>query len=83
MLDAMTPEQWQEWQAKDIVEPIGHRGTQEVLAMMAVLIAQWMGHEGVDHNTFLYWRQPQGADGTVSHDVAAMALQLIGAKRDG
>lgn len=43
MLDQMTPEQWQEWQAKDAIDPIGHRGTHEVMAIFGAMVANALG----------------------------------------
>lgn len=39
MLDAMTPRQWREWQAADIVEPVGVRGIELILARIGELLA--------------------------------------------
>jgi len=82
MLDQMTPQQWQEWQAKDAVEPIGHRGTQEVLAIFGAMVAGALGAKDVTPESLMWWRG-QRETKTASHDVAAMALQMIGAKRRG
>lgn len=82
MLDQMTPQQWTEWQAKDIIEPIGHRGTHEVLAILGAIVAGLGGAKGITPQTLLHWREQQ-EDKPVSHDVAAMALQMIGARRNG
>ncbi len=45
MLDTMTPEQWQHWQAVDCVEPIGNRGCEIILARIGELLAGFMGAE--------------------------------------
>lgn len=82
MLDQMTPQQWAEWQAKDIVEPIGHRGTHEVLAILGAIVAGFGGAKDITPASLLHWRKvPESKP--VEHEVAAMALQMIGAKRRG
>ena len=81
MLDHMTPQQWAEWQAKDSVEPIGHRGTHEVVAILGAMLAGAWGSPEVTPATFMHWRQQP--EKVASHEAAAMALQMIGAKRNG
>ena len=39
MLDAMTPQQWREWQIADVVEPVGVRGIELILARIGELVA--------------------------------------------
>lgn len=82
MLDHMTPEQWQEWQAKDAIDPIGHRGTHEALAIFGAMVAGALGAKDMTPNSIMWWRG-EAETKTASHDVAAMALQAIGAKRRG
>lgn len=82
MLDHMTPQQWAEWQAKDSVEPIGHRGTHEVLAILGAIVAGLGGAKDITPESLLHWRQVPEVK-PVNHEVAAMALQMIGAKRNG
>ena len=82
MLDHMTPQQWAEWQAKDSVEPIGHRGTHEVLAILGAIVAGLGGAKDITPESLLHWRQVPETK-PVNHEVAAMALQMIGAKRNG
>ena len=81
MLDHMTPQQWAEWQAKDSVEPIGHRGTHEVVAILGAMLAGAWGSPEVTPATFMHWRQQP--EKVASHEAAAMALQMIGARRNG
>ena len=83
MLEGMTPRQFAEWCAKDSVEPIKHLGSHELLAQIATMLATFMGVEDVDQYSYLWWRQRPESEKTVSVDVAAMALQTIGAKRNG
>jgi hypothetical protein len=82
MLDHMTPQQWAEWQAKDSVEPIGHRGTHEILAILGAIVAGLGGAKDITPESLLHWRQVPEAK-PVNHEVAAMALQMIGARRNG
>lgn len=79
MLDEMTPAQFMEWQAKDIIEPIGHRGTQEILALFASMVASMMG-KTVGPEVFAYWKQKPKEE-VASHKSTMMALAAIGAKR--
>ena len=83
MLDHLTPQQWAEWQAKDAVDPIGHRGTHEVVSILGAMLAGAWGASDIGPDTFMHWRQKSESESTASHDVAAMALQMIGAKRRG
>lgn len=80
MLSQMTPKQFCEWIAKDRIEPIGHSGTQEVLALFATMIAAFLGAPDVTPNQFLHWRRPEKPK-EVSHELAIAALQMIGAKK--
>lgn len=41
VLDSMTPEQFDEWQAYDQVEPLMH--SERVLALLTILVNQFMG----------------------------------------
>lgn len=43
MLDAMTPQQWREWQIADVVEPVGVRGVELILARIGELLAGFCG----------------------------------------
>ncbi|MFN5975082.1 MAG: hypothetical protein ACK48U_11600 [Planctomyces sp.] len=43
MLDAMTPQQWREWQIADVVEPVGVRGIELILARIGELVAGFCG----------------------------------------
>lgn len=83
MLDDMTPKQFAEWCAKDLVEPIGHAGTHDVLAQIATMLAAFMGVKDVDQYTYLWWRKRPEREQAVSVDIAAAALAMIGAKRHG
>jgi hypothetical protein len=82
MLDQMTPQQWTEWQARDIVEPIGHRGTHDILAILGAIVAGLGGAKDVTPESLLHWRK-KPEEQVASHEVAAMALQMIGARRNG
>lgn len=85
MLDGMTPDQFEEWRAKDLVEPIGHAGTHEILSMIGALIASYLGSKDGDSNPidqwfFKWWQErPPEPEGTIEGMFAA--LEMIGAKR--
>lgn len=80
MLDEMTPDQFIEWQAKDIVEPIGHRGTHEILSLFASMVARMMGNK-IDPESFMYWKEKPESSANQAQQLSIMALQAIGAKR--
>jgi hypothetical protein len=43
MLEAMSPQQWREWQIADVVEPVGVRGLEIILARIGELVAAAVG----------------------------------------
>lgn len=55
MLDAMTPQQFDEWCAKDRIEPISQEATRHVLAMIGALLANFAGNKRVKPEHFLPW----------------------------
>ncbi len=57
MLSRMTHEQFDEWCAKDIIEPIGNSGTHDVLARIGMLIASFMGKEDSSESMFKWWEK--------------------------
>jgi hypothetical protein len=57
MLSRMTHEQFEEWCAKDIVEPIGHSGTHDILARIGMLVASFMGQEDANESMFKWWEK--------------------------
>lgn len=85
MLESMTPGQFEEWRAKDLLEPIGHSGTHEILSMIGALIANYLGSKDqndspIDQWHFKWWQErPPQAEATVEGMFAA--LEMIGAKR--
>ena len=85
MLEGMTPDQFNEWRAKDLVEPIGHYGTHEILSMIGALIASYLGSKDGENNPvdqwhFKWWQErPPEPEGSVESMFAA--LEMIGAKR--
>lgn len=80
MLSRMTHAQFDEWCAKDLIEPIGSRGTNDILVRLAVMIATKLGQEDVQPAAFAWWLHKE-KDEAVSDDVAIAALQTMGAKR--
>ena len=79
MLDGMTHEQFNEWVAKDIIEPIGCDGTNSILAKIGVLIAAFMGNKDITMQTFKHWEPEQDAE--VSEDVLFQCLETVGGRR--
>jgi len=73
MLDSMTPEQWQHWQAVDCVEPIGNRGVEVILARIGELLAGFVGAEmkAVDFAPWL----ASSSNGKLSPRQSASAIQ--------
>lgn len=55
MLDSMTPKQFDEWCAKDAVEPIGTEATRMVLGMIGVSMLASMGCSDAQLSWFLPW----------------------------
>jgi len=53
MLDSMTPEQFDEWCAKDAVEPIGYAS--QTLGMIVYLLHSYMSGEQQDAESFMPW----------------------------
>ena len=84
MLDSMTPEQFNEWCAKDAVEPIGYQS--QALGMIAHLIHCYMSQgENVDAEQFMPWMKYQKTDDTASQNRAANQLlgQIAGRMKHG
>jgi hypothetical protein len=84
MLDGMTHEQFDEWCAKDCIEPIGHGGTHDILARIGYLVAQFMGAKDVEEKTFAWWREDVGQQQTASEKKqpdGVMMLEALGWKR--
>lgn len=80
MLDRMTHEQFDEWCAKDLIEPIGTRGTNEILTRLAMMVAGFLGQEDVSPSAFAWWMESK-RDKPVDDDVAIAALEAIGARK--
>jgi len=55
MLDSMTPVQFDEWCAKDMVEPIGEEATRHVLALVGTAVLMALGCRDVDLTWFMPW----------------------------
>jgi hypothetical protein len=80
MLDRMTHAQFDEWCAKDLIEPIGTSGTNEILTRLAMMIAGYLGQEDVKPSAFAWWMKSK-KDKPVDDDVAIAALEAIGARK--
>lgn len=79
MLSGMTHAQFNEWYAKDIIEPIGNSGTHDILARIGVLIAMYMGNKDARESLFKAWEQDTGPEAEV--DTMIMALEAVGGVR--
>jgi len=76
MLDSMTPDQWQHWQAVDCVEPVGNRGVEVILARIGELLAGFIGAE-MKAADFAPWLAPsRGNKLTPKQSGAAIAQHL-------
>lgn len=79
MLSEMSHAEFDEWCAKDLIEPIGNRGTHEILVRLCCMIATYIGQEGVKKNAFAPWMiEPE--EEPVSDEVAIAALMMAGAR---
>lgn len=83
MLESMTPAQFAEWCAKDLVEPIGNRGATDILAMLAAMVANAVGAKSAGGGKlrpedFAYWKETPEQP-AASADAVAFALKSIGA----
>lgn len=76
----MTHTQFDEWCAKDLIEPIGSRGTNEILTRLAMMIAGFLGQENVSPTAFAWWIESK-TDKPVDDNVAIAALEAIGARK--
>lgn len=76
----MTHAQFDEWCAKDLIEPIGTSGTNEILTRLAMMIAGYLGQEDVKPSAFAWWMKSK-KDKPVDDDVAIAALEAIGARK--
>ena len=81
MLDSMTHDQFDEWCAKDIVEPIGHGGTHDILARIGVMLAAFMGSKNVDETLFKPWEKEASEPVAKSDSIPQMmSLAAVGWK---
>lgn len=51
----MSHEQFDEWCAKDTVEPIGSNGTNEIMMRLAMVVAISAGHKEAKVSDFATW----------------------------
>ena len=78
MLDRMTPEQFQEWCAKDEVEPIGY--SSRMLGMIGFMLATYMAGESsdVNANDFMPWEKFAPEAKPQNQQAAAIIRSVIG-----
>ena len=55
MLESLTPDQFNEWCAKDIVEPIGYQS--QALGMIVYMIHSYLSEDAQDAEVFMPWLQ--------------------------
>ena len=67
MLDSMPPELFDEWCAKDIIEPIGHEATRHILALIGVTLAQVNGVKDAKLEYFMPWIKVEKHSGSGRH----------------
>jgi hypothetical protein len=77
MLSTMSHAQFDEWCAFDLIEPIGERGTNDILTRLAVMIAAKLGEKEVKPSAFAWWKE-DATDKPVKEDVAIATLQMTG-----
>lgn len=75
MLDAMTPQQFAYWMAKDLIEPIGTRATADILSKIGQLIAGLTGAK-IEDKDFRPWAKTV-SDEALSSDEAGKAIKSI------
>jgi hypothetical protein len=78
MLSQMSHKQFDEWCAKDLVEPIGSNGTNEILMRLAMVVATGLGHKDVTVGDFATWIATK--ETFTDDSVAIAALEAIGAR---
>ena len=55
LLDSMTPQEFDEWCAKDRVEPIGNERTRHILSMIGALLGVFAGKKDSAPEDFMPW----------------------------
>tara|TARA_R110000868_G_scaffold411504_1_gene704790 strand:- start:700 stop:984 length:285 start_codon:yes stop_codon:yes gene_type:complete len=74
MLDSMTHAQFDEWCAKDLVEPIGTPTAMgSVLAKIGMIISAFAGFE-TEENYFMPWIPPKDHDKTLTAKESGKAI---------
>ena len=80
MLASMTSQQFDEWCAKDLIEPIGHAGTHDILAMIGAMLAAYIGSKDVELSDFKWWKKEE-TEKPVEQDSVIMAFEAFGMRR--
>ena len=75
----MTHEQFNEWIAKDAIEPIGSDGTNSILAKIGLLIAAFMGHKDITMQMFKHWEE--SSEPVAEPDAMFQALEMVGGRK--
>jgi len=82
MLESMSPEQFDEWCAKDAVEPIGYAS--QTLGMIVHLIYSYMTHDSsVDPSMFMPWTKHQSEAANGNRQAKQLLNQIAGGVQNG
>jgi hypothetical protein len=82
MLESMTPEQFDEWCAKDAVEPIGYAS--QTLGMIVHLLYSYMSQDSsTDPAMFMPWTKYQCETANGNRQAKQLLKQVAGELRHG
>lgn len=56
MLESMTPRQFEEWFARDRIEPIGNKGIHDLLTRIGSCVASMVSENPVSEKEFRPWK---------------------------
>ena len=82
MLNEMTPQQFDEWHAKDLIEPIGSRSVTYVLSIIGEIIATYLGCD-MKAADFTPWVEQRDQDNTVKQSSVLITAALQQAAATG
>lgn len=81
MLESMSPEQFDEWCAKDEVEPIGYAS--QTLGMIVHLIYSYMSSESPDAEQFMPWLKYAATPDNQNAQARQLLKQIAGGVQHG
>ena len=79
MLDSMSPQQFDEWAAKDLIEPIGH--VNQMAGFIAYAIAAYMGGKNSESDPIDFMPWLRFAQNDTTDNAAAKAFLTSTLKR--